>query len=201
MRRLQRALGAATVLAFLAVAFTPLTHAVHRAFVVPERLAPASAIVVLGAGANGDYLGERSLRRAVHGLRLCHRGLAPVIVMHGPLHEFWPPESEIRAALARDLAVRAEVLALTGGRTTQEEAAESWHRLAPQGRTRILLVTGAHHMWRARALFEREGFEVLPAPVDEAAPAAARPELRLAMARSLLQEGLARVVYRLLGRV
>jgi uncharacterized SAM-binding protein YcdF (DUF218 family) len=194
-------LGLVTVLAFLAVCFTPLPNRLHSAFVVPERLGPAAAIVVLGAGSNLDYLTERSLRRAVHGIRLYHRGLAPLLVLHGPGHGRGAPEAATRAALARDLGVPVERIVLAGGRTTREEAQESWARLAREGRTRILLVTGSHHMWRARALFERQGFEVLSAPVDEVAPTAARPEQRLALARSVLQEGMARLVYRLAGAI
>ena len=195
-------LGAATVLSFFALAFTPLANLAHARFVTAPRVEPARAIVVLGAGADDNYLTERSLRRAVHGLRLFHRGLAPLVVLHGPRYGAGEAtEAATRAELARDLGVPEGALAVLGGRTTHEEARESWARLAPQGATRILLVTGSHHMWRARALFERQGFEVLPAPVDEVAPEGSRPEQRLGIARSLLQEGLARVVYRLAGRV
>jgi uncharacterized SAM-binding protein YcdF (DUF218 family) len=194
--------GAATVLSFFVVAFTPLANFAHARFVTAPRVEPARAIVVLGAGADDDYLTERSLRRTVHGLRLFHRGLAPLIVLHGPRDGAGAiTEAAARAELARDLGVPEGAILLAGGRTTQEEAQQSWARLAPQGATRILLVTGSHHMWRARALFERQGFEVLPAPVDEVAPHGSRPEQRLGTARSLLQEGMARVVYRLAGRV
>jgi uncharacterized SAM-binding protein YcdF (DUF218 family) len=199
--RLSPALGLATVLAFVAVAFTPLANRVHPAFLVPARLERARAIVVLGAGANEDYLTERSLRRALQGIRLYHRGLAPVLVLHGPWQGNRAPEAAARAALARDLGVPGEAIVLASGRTTKEEAAESWRQLSASGATRILLVTGSHHMWRARALFERQGFEVLPAPVDEVPPSGSRPELRLSLARSLLQEGMARLIYRLAGRV
>jgi uncharacterized SAM-binding protein YcdF (DUF218 family) len=122
-------------------------------------------------------------------------------VLHGPWQGYSAPEAATRAALARDLDVPAGAIVLAGGRTTREEAEQSWTQLSPHGRTRILLVTGSHHMWRARAMFERAGFEVLPAPVDEVAPTSSRPELRLGLARSLLQEGMARLVYRLAGVV
>lgn len=199
--RLSRLVGLVTVLGFVALAFTPLPNRLHPAFVDPPRVAPAQAIVVLGAGADLDYLSERSLRRAVHGIRLYHRKLAPVIVLHGPWQGHSAPEAATRADLARELGVPSEAIVLAAGRTTREEAEQSWKQLSPHGRTRILLVTGSHHMWRARAMFEREGFDVLPAPVDEAAPTSSRPEVRLGLARSLLQEGMARLVYRLAGVV
>jgi uncharacterized SAM-binding protein YcdF (DUF218 family) len=201
MSTLARAIGVGAVLLFLLAAFTPLPNWLHARFVVKEDIGPADAIVVLGAGANRDYLTERSLRRAVHGIRMFHRHLAPVLVLHGPPQDGSAPESATRAALARDLDVPASAILLASGRTTREEAEESWQLLARQGKTRVLLVTGSHHMWRARALFERQGFQVHVAPVDEVAPTGARPELRLSLARSLLQEGMARVVYRLAGSV
>lgn len=198
---LSRAVGGGAVLAFFALAFTALPNHLHGRFVSAERPAPADAIVVLGAGANLDYLTERSLRRAVHGVRMYHRRLAPLIVLHGPWLGYSPTEAATRAALAGDLGVPPDAIALAGGRTTRQEAERSWAMLAPAGRTRIVLVTGAHHMWRARALFERQGFDVHPAPVDEVAAGGSWPELRLALARSLLQEGMARLVYRLAGLV
>jgi uncharacterized SAM-binding protein YcdF (DUF218 family) len=200
MRALARTVGALAVLGFLAVAFTPLANRLHPAFVVRADVGPADAIVVLGAGASAGHLAERSLRRAVHGVSLYHRRLAPVLVLHGP-REDGVDEAAERAVLARDLAVPEDAIVLVDGRTTREEAAQSWRALAPRRRTRILLVTGSHHMWRARAMFERAGFEVRPAPVEEVAAGGSRPELRLSLVRSLAQEGMARLVYRLAGVV
>jgi uncharacterized SAM-binding protein YcdF (DUF218 family) len=137
----------------------------------------------------------------VHGIRLYQQGLAPVLVLHGPVDGSSGRESTVRAELARDLGVPAAAIIAADGRTTREEAEESWRLLSAQGRVRVLLVTGSHHMWRARALFERRGFEVRPAPVDEVPAAGERPEVRLGIARSLLQEGMARLVYRLAGAV
>lgn len=197
-----RTLGVAAVALFLALAFTPLPNALHWRFVdKPPRLEPAQAIVVLGAGANDRFLHGNSLRRAVHGIRLYQLGLAPTLVLLGPPEGASAMEAAVRAELARDLGVQAEALVLAGGHTTREEAQRCWERLGARGATRILLVTGSHHMWRARVLFARAGFEVLPAPIDESAPAAAQPEARLGLARSLLQEGMARLAYRLAGRV
>lgn len=201
MRSAIRLLGLLAVAFFFALAFTPLPNRLHRVFATPARLGPADAIVVLGAGAADDYLSERSLRRAVHGMRLFQRGLAPVLVLHGPAGGSGPPEADTRAALARDLGLPAGAIVVTGGLTTRDEARRSWSELSPAGRTRVLLVTGSHHMWRARAMFERQGFTVLPAPVEEVAAEGALPELRLEMARSVLQEGMARLVYRLAGVV
>jgi uncharacterized SAM-binding protein YcdF (DUF218 family) len=201
MRSATRALGLVTVAGFFVLAFTPLPNRLHRVFAAAGRPAAADAIVVLGAGATADYLSDRSLRRAVHGLRLFQQGLAPVLVLHGPDEGSGVPEAATRAVLARDLGLPPGAIVLAGGLTTREEARQSWSELSRQGRTKILLVTGSHHMWRARAMFERQGFTVVPAPVEEVAAEGARPELRLGMARSVFQEGMARLVYRLAGVV
>jgi uncharacterized SAM-binding protein YcdF (DUF218 family) len=51
-------------------------------------------------------------------------------------------------------------------RNTYENAVESRRVLSDTGNIRILLVTSAIHMPRAVRLFERQGFEVVPAPTD-----------------------------------
>ena len=48
---------------------------------------------------------------------------------------------------------------------TAEEAL-AIRRLLPARQSRVLLVTNAFHMRRAQRLFERQGMQVLPFPVD-----------------------------------
>ena len=184
---------------FFAAAFTPLPNALNGALTAPGRLGPAQAIVVLGAGASDSFLADRSLRRAVDGVRLYHRGLAPLLVLLGPRQGQHASEAEIRRHLALDLGVPPDAILLADGRTTREEAEHCRRLLSPRGVRRVLLVTGFHHMPRARALFLGQGFDVLPAPVEEIAPETARPELRLGLTRSLAQEGMARLIYKLAG--
>ncbi len=82
--------------------------------------------------------------------------------------------------------------------TTAEEAAHVQALLAPRGTRRIQLVTDSQHLVRARRLFERAGFEVLPALADSLA-AAARPEGRLDLTRRVLAELAARLLHRIVG--
>lgn len=200
-RRGLRALGLAATLLFFAAAFTPLANALHRALAVRPQLERAEAIVVLGAGiSTTGTLSDSSLRRAVHGIELHRRALAPTLVMLGPSD--WPlGEAEIRGALARSLGVPPDRIRLaSGGRTTREEAQRTREALGP-GVKRILLVTGAIHMKRARGLFENAGFAVLPAPVDDASGGGVSPEARLALSLRLGEELLAQLYHRLAGYI
>jgi uncharacterized SAM-binding protein YcdF (DUF218 family) len=196
-----RALGLAVVAGFVLFAYTPMVNLMVGRQVAWPPPAPGQAIVVLGSGVSADgALTARSLRRTVCGVRLQRRGLAPLLVLLGIPSPSGPGEAESRAALARELNVpEAAIVAISGGRTTWEEARSTWSALEPRGARRILLVTDVSHMERARESFARMGFEVVPAPVEGAFWEPDRPAERLALARSLTQEWLARLYYRVAG--
>ena len=196
-----RIAGAAGVAGFLLIAFTPLPNALDRWLTIPARIEPADAIVALAAGLNSDeILSNNSMRRALRGITLYKLGLAPLLALSGsPSQRSGRPEVEIRAQLARDVGIPPAALVLVGTpRTTREEAVEFGRLLKPRGVRRILLVTHGDHMPRALPLFQRAGFEVLPAPVFDTISDAA-PEDRLSTTRSLLMELAARLYYRAAG--
>jgi uncharacterized SAM-binding protein YcdF (DUF218 family) len=190
-----RWLGAATLVAMAVLGFTPLADVTLPA--PPPELRPADAIVVLGSYMGQDgTLSAASLQRAVHGIQLYRRGLAPLLVMTGA-REGPMVEAEVRAQLARDFGVpAAAVLTEPGGRTTRDEAGRVRALLNPRAARHVLLVTSGEHMERARIQFEREGFVVSPAPVGLVRPKSLRPEDRLAQARRWAQELAARLYYR-----
>ena len=198
---LPRLAGAVGVGLVFAVILTPLPNVLTRALAEPARLAPAGAIVVLGGMVWPDgSLGSSSLRRAVQGIRLHRQGLAPLLVFLGESPAEGPTEPGVRASLARELGVVPEaILPVLGARTTREEAIRIAAALGPGGTRRILLVTDALHLGRARRTFERVGFEVLAAPVDELPSEADTPGERLWLARQVVKELLARLYYRLAG--
>lgn len=199
--RFASALGALTLALLALLAYTPVIGAVSRRLDTVPEPGPADVIVVLGAGSARDgVLSSPSLRRFLGGLILYRRGLAPRLMLMGPAYEGSPIEAETRATLARDLGIPAEAIVVEGrGLTTRQEASLAAARVRELGGRRVLLVTGAQHMHRARRFFERAGMEVVPAPVFEVSPTAQGPGGRLELARLVIQEGLARLYYRLSG--
>ncbi len=199
MARLVQLVGLVGVLLFLASAFTPLPNLLGQGLAVPARLEAAEAIVVLGGGLSADgALDNASLRRALHGIVLSRRGLAPLLVFSGPAYHGGVAEANVRAGLARELGIPPEaILTVVDAWNTREEASRITSLLGARGVRKILLVTDSQHMVRARALFERSGFEVLAAPVDAVSLVANGPGGRLDLMRQILKEILARVYYRM----
>ena len=113
--------------------------------------------------------------RLRYAARLAKTSALPVLISGG-LHYGRPPsEAALMAnALLQDFGVPTrwqEGLS----RTTWENATLSAPQLREAGVRRVVLVTQAWHMQRARWSFERQGFEVIPAPVGSAGqPAALR---------------------------
>ncbi|MBD1588982.1 YdcF family protein [Pseudomonas typographi] len=143
----------------------------------------AQAIVVLGAGRErGDpaFGGEDqatgvALQRMRYAARLARASGLPLLTSGG-LHYGSPPsEAWIMArSLQEDfnLAVRWQE---GESRTTWENAVYSARLLKAEGITRVVVVTQAWHMPRARWCFEQAGLEVVSAPmgflgVDNARP-------------------------------
>ena len=192
-----RLLGAGALALFALVAFTPVANLLGETLFVPGVVAAADAVVVLaGGGSRQGVLSSVSLRRAVHGIALHQEGWAPLLVFSGGGRG----EGGARAALARRLKVPAEtILTVASGHTTRDEASQMARLLQPRGVRRILLVTDAQHMARAQALFERVGFQVLPAPALDGSGSAERPRGRLDLFYRTLQELVALQYYRLAG--
>lgn len=145
----------------------------------PEQ-AGAQAIVVLAAGrlqSAPEYGGRDipdyiALARVRYGAHLHRRTGLPLLVSGGNGVSGVDPEANDRAytkADAMTTALREDfgvpVRWVEGqSRDTGENAAYSARMLRADGFTRVLLVTDAMHMARARAVFQRAGLEVVDAP-------------------------------------
>jgi uncharacterized SAM-binding protein YcdF (DUF218 family) len=145
-----------------------------------QALAQAQAIVVLAAGRvqRAPEYGERdipdylALARVRYAAHLQRRSGLPVLVTGGNGASGVDPATNDRAytkadamatALREDFGVPVRWIE-TRARDTAENAAYSAALLRRDGVRRILLVTDAMHMARARAAFERAGLEVTDAP-------------------------------------
>jgi uncharacterized SAM-binding protein YcdF (DUF218 family) len=153
-----------------------LTRSLEWQYLPLETYPPEKVIVVLGGStASAQYprqiveisgAGDRILYAAY----LYHQGVAPNLLLTGG----YIPWMNERQAPANDMA---EILGMLGvpegalwyeteSRNTYENARFTRQILAQKGIDRIILVTSAMHMPRAVGLFEKQGFEVIPAPAD-----------------------------------
>lgn len=131
----------------------------------------AGAIVILGSGLvtdapeyGGDTASERTLLRTRYGAVLARQYGLPVLVTGGKPIKAIRSEAEVMAGILQDefgVAVRWQE---TASMDTAENATFSARILKAEGIQRIVLVTQAFHMPRARRLFEQAGLEVIPAP-------------------------------------
>ena len=190
-----RWLGLIAFTLFIVAAFTPLANLLNVRMAGVADVGPSDAIVVMGrGGADIDgVLTNRSLRRVIRGISLYEGAFAPLLVLSGSADE-----TRSRMALAQGLGVPGSAI-LTAGQahTTREEAEQLGKLLLPLGRRRILLVADPIDMPRSRALMERAGFVVRPAPTAAGGPS--NPEARLSLVRDIAIELTAWAYYRLRG--
>lgn len=190
-----RALGALGLAGFLVTAFTPLTLLLSDFVFAAADEHPADAIIVLGHSVAADgTLSRLSLQRAVHGILLYKRGLAPLIVFSGARNATGISEALVRAHMASEFGVPpAAILTESAVQRTRDEARRIHALLEPRGARRVLLVSERWHLKRAGPLFERAGFAVSPAPSDSLPTPTLDPENRVWMIRIVLGELLARL--------
>ncbi len=135
-----------------------------------SRPVTAQAIVVTGGGVRihapeygGSTMAQLTLERTRYGAHLARKTALPVLVTGGVLRKA-PAEGELmRNALQQEYGLSVRWAELKS-RNTRENAQYTAAILLPEGVTRILLVTHAFDVRRARLEFEAAGFQVTPAP-------------------------------------
>ncbi len=190
---------------------------------IPVELAPeADAIVVLsGGGINpapgaAEIIEWRDPDRFLAGVNLFKKRKASKILFTGGTSPFtprMPKEGQFYIKEAIKFGIPIEAMSSTGAvQNTAEEAyavREMLKLSEKKSRPKILLVTSAFHMKRAKKLFERQGHIVFPFPVDFKAqgrwamntvkdPSAWLPNAKcLSDSSSAIREFLGRIVYKI----
>jgi uncharacterized SAM-binding protein YcdF (DUF218 family) len=143
-----------------------------------ELVRSADAVVVLSYGRSVPQGDPRVVEwqdpdRFFGGLDVFRAGKAPRLIFTGSAVSTNPSDTRteggLHAALATELGVPGDAIRVTGRVVdTASEAREVLRLLAGEGlsRPKVILVTTAWHLPRARAQFERAGFVVEPFPVD-----------------------------------
>lgn len=136
-------------------------------------LPDAQAIVVLGGVDRGDvHFGtlpdlHHAADRLIYGAKLFQTGKAPLVVLSGGSRDDERPEAERMRDIMHVIGIPDEALLLErNSRTTEENAVYAAALLGNKGIERVLLVTSGYHMIRAQRWFEKQGFDVIPAPTD-----------------------------------
>jgi uncharacterized SAM-binding protein YcdF (DUF218 family) len=136
----------------------------------------ARAIVVLGAGSyieapeyGTDTVSAQTLERVRYAARLYRLTGVPIMLSGGsPRGAHSSAAEQMRDVLIQELTTPVTWLE-SSALDTLESAVRCEKVLHEEGIKKVLLVTHAWHMWRARAAFEHAGLEVVPAPVGFAA--------------------------------
>lgn len=177
MRRRRPALGNALTgfsLAALLLLSLPVTAYSLMTRLEPPPLAAtgdAQAIVILAGGVSrgavdwgGDTVSLFTLQRVRYGAALARRSALPVLVTGAAPDDGLPGEAAMMRDLLRDEFGVPVRWFDERAHTTAGNAREAAALLRAAGVQRILLVTSAFHMPRARAAFERTGLQVVAAP-------------------------------------
>jgi uncharacterized SAM-binding protein YcdF (DUF218 family) len=134
----------------------------------------ADAIVVLSGMLEINEVGDSTYiewgdpDRFIGGMALFKAGKAQKLVLTGgkmPWDKAKKTEGEVLKEYAISNGIPSEKIFVTKDvENTADEAVAVKKLISPS--KRIILVTSAYHMYRAKRLFEKQGFEVIPFKVD-----------------------------------
>lgn len=133
------------------------------------------AIVVLGGGVNNNaseynvnaISGPDTFARVRYAAYLAKKNPdLPIFVSGGTIDIKDSEASLMKKALVDEFDVENLIYLEPDSKTTSENAKYTAKLLQQYGMSRIVLVTSASHMHRAKALFERNGIRVIPAPTS-----------------------------------
>jgi uncharacterized SAM-binding protein YcdF (DUF218 family) len=141
----------------------------------PSNIEPADSIVVLSGmirtinSKDGlDYEFGEASDRIFAGINLFKEKKAPKLILtRGKLP--WSvgiPEGEYLKEIAINNGISENNILLTENVENTDQEAKAIKKLLSEDKSKVLLVTSAFHMPRARMVFEAAGINVVPFPVD-----------------------------------
>ena len=153
-----------------------LARSLEWRYLPPQETPQAEVIIVLAGGTQSAQFPRPITEingagdRIIYAAHLFHEGASEKILLSGGRIDWLARGAEPTDDMAEiltmlDIPLEA-LLYEPDSRNTYENAVKSYNLLEPMGIKRIILVTSAAHMPRAVALFEHQGFEVIPAPTD-----------------------------------
>jgi uncharacterized SAM-binding protein YcdF (DUF218 family) len=154
-----------------------LTRSLEWRYFPPSAFPSESTVVLLGGGTESQQYPRQMAEvngagdRVLYTAKLYQNGIANQIILSGGNIEWagsrTTTPAQDMAEILMMVGVPEEVLILQNqSRNTAEDAQYSAEILRQQKVEEIILVTSASHMMRSVALFEKEGFVVIPAPAD-----------------------------------
>lgn len=154
-----------------------LARSLEWRYLPPEDIPAGQAIVLLGGGTEPAAYPRSAPEingagdRVLYAAQLYKTGRAPLILLSGGeiawLNEGSSTPAQDMAAILMGLGVPESALIIESqSQNTYENALQARAALSEMDINQILLVTSAMHMPRSVALFEKQGFEVVPLPVD-----------------------------------
>jgi uncharacterized SAM-binding protein YcdF (DUF218 family) len=154
-----------------------LARSLEWRYIPPAEIPTGEVIVLLGGGTEPAAYPRSGVEingagdRVFYAAQLYKDGKAPLILLSGGeiawLNDGSTSPAEDMAQILASLDVPKEAMLIEDrSRNTYENALYAKEILTEKGINKILLVTSAMHMPRSVALFEAQGFEVTPLPVD-----------------------------------
>ena len=154
-----------------------LARSLEWRFLPPDEIPAADAIVLLGGGTEPAAYPRSGVEingagdRVYYAAQLFNEGKAPRILLSGGeiawLNDGSTTPAQDMENILLGLGIPESALILDNeSQNTYENAVQAKEILSALEIDRILLVTSAMHMPRSVALFEKQGFEVIPIPVD-----------------------------------
>jgi len=143
----------------------------------PEEIPSGEVIVLLGGGTEPKAYPRSGVEmngagdRVIYAAQLFKEGKAPLILLSGGeitwMNDGSTTPAEDMAEILISMDIPQDALIVEDrSRNTYENALYAKELLDERGISKILLVTSAMHMPRSVSLFEAQGFEVTPLPVD-----------------------------------